>query len=106
MLIARALLEEAAEARDPGFAIGRRRPQHAVGEAGLAQNGDLHPVELLAAEIRRIDRTRIDNDGVDAGFPQHRSRDRAREPRADDGDIRLLHRCGRVHDGYLRMPAR
>ena len=61
------------------------------------QDRDLIAVELLAAEFGRIFGARIDQHGVDPGAPEHRRRQRAGEPAADDGDI------GRVHRGRPRL---
>ena len=76
-----------AEARHPAFLIRRRAAQHRVGEAGQPQRLQLHAVELLAAEIRRIDRVRIDQHGVDAGAAEHCGRERAGEAAACDDNI-------------------
>ena len=92
MLIAGPFLEQAAEAGDPAFAVGRRRRQYALGEAGFLQDLDLHAVKFFAAEVRRINRVRIDHDGVDAGSPEHRGRGGAREPAADYRNICRTHR--------------
>ena len=92
LLVARAPLHHAAEPRHPGFAIVRRSTQHRLGETGQAQCLHLRAVELLAAEIDRIDRVQIDQDGVDAGATEHRRRQRAGEATTHDDDIRAAHR--------------
>lgn len=98
-LVARPLLNQAAEAGDPGYAVGRGGAQHGVGNPGLLQDGDLIAVELFAAEVGRIFGAGIDQHDVDPGAPEHRGRQRAGEPAADDGDIGHVHggrRGGRV----------
>src|SRR5262249_14628772 len=53
VLIARALLDQAAETRHPGLAVERCGTQHRLADAGLAQDRGLRAVDLLGAEIRR-----------------------------------------------------
>ena len=43
VLVARPLLDQAAEARDPGFAVERGGAQHRIGEPGLAQDAACVP---------------------------------------------------------------
>jgi hypothetical protein len=57
--------------------IGRRRAQHGVGEAGLAQQHDLRGVKLLAAKILGVKRMRVDQHCTDARAPEHRGGGRA-----------------------------
>lgn len=91
VLIVRAPLDEPAEARDPQFVARRCGVQHRIGNTGLAKQAELRPVELLAAEVRRINRVRIDQHRVDAGAPQHRGRGGAGKPAADDRNVRVPH---------------
>ena len=93
MLVARALLDDAAEAGDPGLTVGRRVAQHIVGEPGLLQDIDLDAVELLAAEVGRIDGIGIDEHRVDAGAAKHRRSHRARQATTDNHHICILHRA-------------
>jgi len=91
VLVARAFLDEPAEARDPGFAVERGGAQHGIADAGLAQDRGLRAVELLGAEIGRIDRVRIDQHRMMAGAAQHGRRGRAREAAACDQNVGFAH---------------
>jgi len=51
------------------------------------QQRDLRCIELLAAEIRRIDRMRVDQDRTQARATQHDRGGRAGQPAADDRNI-------------------
>lgn len=92
VLLAWPLVEQIAGARDPVFAVMRRRTQRRFGKAGLAKTLDL-PVtaELFNAKVRRIDRVRIDQNRRSAGTPEHRGGCRTGKATSDDGNIRVLH---------------
>src|SRR5205823_12129005 len=60
VLIARPLLDQAAEARNPNFLIEGRGTQHRVGEPGLLQDANLRAIKFLAAKIERIGGMRVD----------------------------------------------
>ena len=76
-----------AEAGVPDFPVDSGGAQCRVRESGLVQHADLLATDLFAAQLRRIDRMRIDQDGGDAGASQHGGGDRAGEPAAYDGNI-------------------
>ncbi len=103
VLPVRTLVDELAIARDPDVQIGRRRAQHRLGDAGLAQQRDLRGVELLAAEILRILRVRIDQHGVDAGAAEHRGGGGTRQPTPDT--VSYTHLDVYKRQGLLAAPA-
>ena len=80
-------LDDAAVASDPGFLVGRRRTHHGVGETGQPQRLQLRAVELFAAEIRRVDRVRIDQHGIDACAAEHGGCERAGEAATCDDNV-------------------
>ena len=90
-MIAAALLDHAAEARDPAFAVEGAGAQHRIGETGAPQDRGLRAVELLAAQIGRIDRMRIDQDDAEAVARQHRGCGRACKTAAGNDDVGLPH---------------
>src|SRR6185437_16340590 len=101
LLVAGALLDDAAEAGDPGRAVGRGGTEDVGGEPRALEDRDLRAVEFLAAEVGRIDGVRIDEDGVDAGAPEHRRGHRAGQSAADYDNIRILHRSISAHPGCV-----
>jgi len=80
-----------AEARHPAFAVRRRGAQHRVGKASEAERLHLRAVELLAAEIFRIGRVRIDDDGVDARASKHCGRERAGQAATGNDNVGIAH---------------
>ncbi len=68
-----------------------RGAQHRVGKPGLAQDACLRAVDLLGAEIRRVDVMRVDQDHAMAGASEHGGRGRAGKPAARDDDVGLAH---------------
>jgi hypothetical protein len=84
-------LGEAAEPRHPDVLVAHRRRQHFVEHPGLAQRADMRLFELLAAKIRTARVERIDQCDVTAGTAEHRRGERARKPRAHNGDLGVAH---------------
>lgn len=101
MLVAGFLGDDIAETRFPHFAVERGRAQGRLGKTGLAQQLELLAADLLAAQFRRVDRVRIDQDGRDPGASQHRCRRGAGETAADDCDIRVAHARASDRTPYL-----
>ena len=89
-LVCGSLLDQVAEPRDP-----QPRDWVAAGSTPPAipvfSNSSSWSVKLLAAEVGRIDRMRVDQERVDAGTAQHGCGSRSGEAAADDGDIRMPH---------------
>ncbi len=91
VLIAAALLDHVAEARDPAFAVERARAQDRVGKAGAPQDADLRAVELLATKVGRIDGVGIDqHDGITVAR-EHRGCRRAGKAAAGNDNIGVPH---------------
>jgi hypothetical protein len=91
VLVARTFLDQAAEARHPGFPIERRCAQHRIGKAGLAQHARLRAVDLLAAEVGRVNAMRIDQHDTVARAPEHGRGGGAGKSAARDEDVGLAH---------------
>jgi hypothetical protein len=80
-------VDDTAAARHQAIGGGGRGGDHGRGKAGQPQRLQLDVIDLLAAEIRRIDRMRVDQNGIDAGTAQHRGRERTREAATGNDNI-------------------
>jgi hypothetical protein len=89
-LRARRLVEQVAEARDPSVAGIGRLAQHGLRDSRLAKTRDLLVAQLLDPEICWIGGMRIDQDGANARATEHRSRGRAGQTSAHDGNVGVV----------------
>ena len=102
VLLVRLLVEQVAEARDPVLAALGGRSQRR-----LRQTGPAKPLDLLVAaqfldpEVGRIHRMRVDQDGRDAGAPEHGGRDGTGQAAADDRNVGVFHGSVRARSPIL-----
>ena len=88
VLLARRLVEEIAESRDPVLAVMRGLSQRRFGDSGFAKAVDLQlSAEFFDAKVGRIHRVRVDQGRGDAGASEHRGSGRAGKPTADDRNV-------------------
>ena len=104
VLAARLAVGQPAGAHDPVLPVGARRGGDDLAEPGPGEQADLLLVELLAAEIRRIDLVRVDEHGVDPGPAEHGGRRRSGEPASDDGNVRMPHVSDLTAPAYRSGP--
>ena len=91
-LLARLLVEQIAEARDPVFAVMGGRAQHRIGESGLVKRSSwVAAAQFFDAEIERIVFMRIDQERRNPGASEHRGRSRAGKAAADDRNVGVPH---------------
>jgi hypothetical protein len=75
----------------PGrFSISRPK-QHRLGEPGLAQDRGLRAIDFFGAEIRRVDRMRIDQHDAVAGAAEHGGCRRSGQAAARNDNVGLTH---------------
>ncbi len=92
VLLTGALVDHAAETRDPDLVVMGGGTGRRVDETRLAEPLELDAAaDLLAAEFGRMDLMRLDQDRRHTGATEHRRSRRPGEAATNDRDIRLPH---------------